>query len=94
MRKDTDQVNDHATSSTTYELQSADDKKPAVTSELPAYQEDVFSTHEDIINEDELTKGVETATDLVTKVLHVEDDPNTKVWTFRVIFLGMYSTWP
>ena len=33
---------------------------------------------------------VETATDLVTKVIHVEDDPNMTVVTFRVVFLGSF----
>lgn len=88
-RKDTDQVTEPGTSSTTYELQDFDEKKTADATELPAYKDD---HHDNFVNEDELTKGVETATDLVTKVLHVEDDPTMKVWTFRTIFLGMCCT--
>jgi hypothetical protein len=30
----------------------------------------------------------QTATDLVTEVLHVEDDPSLSPWTFRTWFLG------
>lgn len=37
------------------------------------------------------TTVVETATDLVTKVIHVEDDPNMPVVTFRVVFLGWFD---
>lgn len=38
--------------------------------------------------EEGVSAPVETATDLVTKVIHVEDDPNMTVVTFRVVFLG------
>ena len=31
------------------------------------------------------------AKDIVTHVLHVEDDPNLNPWTFRMWFLGMRS---
>jgi hypothetical protein len=33
----------------------------------------------------------ETAKDLVTEVLQVEDDPSLNPWTFRTWFLGMWS---
>ena len=32
---------------------------------------------------------VSTAKDLVTHVLHVDDDPTLSPWTFRMMFLGM-----
>jgi hypothetical protein len=32
--------------------------------------------------------AVETNEDLVTRVIHVEDDPSLNPWTFRVFFLG------
>ena len=35
-----------------------------------------------------VTEPVETAKDLVTQVLHVEDDPTLSPYTFRVFFLG------
>jgi hypothetical protein len=38
--------------------------------------------------EEGVTNEVETATDLVTKIIHVNDDPNMTVVTFRVVFLG------
>ena len=34
---------------------------------------------------------VSTAEDLVTQVIHVEDDPSLNPWTFRMFFLGDYS---
>lgn len=36
--------------------------------------------------------AVETNEDLVTRVIHVEDDPSLNPWTFRVFFLGMCKT--
>lgn len=41
--------------------------------------------------EEGATTVVETANDLVTKVIHVQDDPTMSVVTFRVIFLGLLS---
>lgn len=35
-----------------------------------------------------VTAPVETAKDLVTQVLHVDDDPTLSPYTFRVFFLG------
>jgi hypothetical protein len=35
--------------------------------------------------------AVETNEDLVTRVIHVEDDPSLNPWTFRVFFLGTYN---
>jgi hypothetical protein len=32
----------------------------------------------------------ETAKDLVTEVIHAEDDPTLNAWTFRVWFLGKH----
>src|SRR5271170_191795 len=34
-------------------------------------------------------KVVSDAKDIVTSVLHVEDDPSLSPWTFRMVFLGM-----
>lgn len=33
---------------------------------------------------------VSTAEEIVTKVIHVEDDPTLNPWTFRMFFLGVY----
>lgn len=35
-----------------------------------------------------VTEPVETAKDLITQVLHVDDDPTLNPYTFRVFFLG------
>lgn len=35
-----------------------------------------------------ITKPVETAKDLTTQVLHVQDDPTLSPYTFRLFFLG------
>jgi hypothetical protein len=33
---------------------------------------------------------VSTAEEIVTKVIHVDDDPSLNPWTFRMFFLGTY----
>lgn len=33
---------------------------------------------------------VSTADDLVTHIIHVEDDPSVNPWTIRMVFLGEY----
>jgi len=35
-----------------------------------------------------IKEPVTTAEDLVTQVIHVQDDPSLNPWTFRVAFLG------
>ena len=37
------------------------------------------------------TTVVSTAKDLVTHILHVQDDPSLNPWTFRMFFLGKCS---
>jgi hypothetical protein len=32
--------------------------------------------------------ALETAEDIVTTVIHVDDDPNINPWTFRMFFIG------
>jgi hypothetical protein len=61
----------------------------------PKETEDIHTTYNDAapVYEDEeggLGKegAVETNEDLVTRVIHVEDDPTLNPWTFRVFFLG------
>jgi hypothetical protein len=36
-------------------------------------------------------KQAETAKDLVTQVIHVDDDPTQSPYTFRLFFLGMFE---
>jgi hypothetical protein len=40
--------------------------------------------------EEHFTAPAETATDLITEVIHVTDDPTLNSWTFRTWFLGWY----
>lgn len=44
----------------------------------------LYDGEEDKIHDE----GVTTAEDLVTQVIHVEDDPTLNPWTFRMFFLG------
>ena len=46
--------------------------------------------HYDAREDDHFGEGVvvETAKDVVTHVLHVDDDPSLNPWTFRAYFLG------
>ncbi|KAK5108447.1 hypothetical protein LTR62_008334 [Meristemomyces frigidus] len=93
-RVDTDRVFDPAQeSSRTYELQDADEKggfhatsdgvdSDTDTKGLPAY--------DDVREGAQITDHVETAADLVTKIIHAdEDDPDMPVLTFRTFFLGL-----
>lgn len=41
-----------------------------------------------------ITEPVHTAEDLVTQVIHVEDDPTISAVTFRTFFLGMTLSIP
>jgi hypothetical protein len=34
--------------------------------------------------------ALETAEDIVTTVIHVDDDPTINPWTFRMFFIGQY----
>lgn len=40
------------------------------------------------------SKPVENAMDLVTEVLHVDDDTSLNPWTFRMWFLGTFLSFP
>jgi hypothetical protein len=35
-------------------------------------------------------KELSTAADIVTTVIHVDDDPTLNPWTFRMFFIGQY----
>ena len=37
---------------------------------------------------------VSTAEEIVTKIIHVDDDPTLNPWTFRMFFLGMLGARP
>jgi hypothetical protein len=49
-------------------------------SELPPY--------EDAEHQGDHTTHLDTAEDIVTTVIHVEDDPTLNPWTFRMFFIG------
>ncbi len=51
--------------------------------QLPAY------TYDEERSGDEGRIQLETAEDIVTKVIDLEDDPTLNPWTFRMFFLGM-----
>lgn len=55
------------------------DKEAGVYREAPAYT-DVEGQESEI--------HLETAADIVTQVIDLEDDPNINPWTFRMFFLG------
>jgi hypothetical protein len=56
----------------------------AGTTELPPYHDT-----EAAIGEGEIG-ALETAEDIVTTVIHVDDDPTINPWTFRMFFIGEF----
>lgn len=91
-RADTDQVVNSeergSSSKGTYELQDPNPKSGTFVSaklddDAPAYEVEDFDEGTNV--------PIESAKDLVTKIIHVEDDdPNESAVTFRVIFLGTF----
>ncbi|PCG96333.1 Oligopeptide transporter OPT superfamily [Penicillium occitanis (nom. inval.)] len=82
---------------------SPSDSNDSSTPELPEVQnvdleekihvdgKDVESGQHDLVHDDAVegvTDSVETAADLVTKVIHVNDDAEMRVLTFRTFFIG------
>lgn len=63
--------------------QNVEQNKTMVESLTPAAPNDIEDT-----DSDEKVQA-ETAEDLVTHVLHVDDDPSVNPWTFRMLVLGM-----
>lgn len=41
------------------------------------------------LQDEDLRGHLNTAEDIVTTVIHVEDDPTLNPWTFRMFFIGM-----
>lgn len=93
-RKDTDHHGDVvASGSKTYELGAVDPKdgsyvdiqegeREVITP--PEYEEDAGDGFAKVHG------PVETAKDLITTVIHVDDDPNISPYTFRLFFLGKF----
>lgn len=48
-----------------------------------------YHDHEAFIGEGEI-RNLDTAEDIVTTVIHVEDDPTLNPWTFRMFFIGKF----
>ncbi|KAK3677023.1 hypothetical protein LTR78_003228 [Recurvomyces mirabilis] len=71
------------------EFHDADEKVGTTMDVEPAY-DDAPPEYEDAGDGfHKVTAPVETAKDLVTQVLHVDDDPTLNPYTFRVFFLGV-----
>lgn len=99
LRKDTERhgsvdvtqtdVDPVASGSKTYELGNVDSKHggfvdidEGTTETPPDYENDAGDGFAKV------TGPVETAKDLVTQVIHVDDDPSLSPYTFRLFFLG------
>lgn len=65
---------------------STDKAHEAGIRELPAYH---YHDTEAAIGEGEIG-ALETAEDIVTTVIHVDDDPTINPWTFRMFFIGEF----
>lgn len=59
--------------------------KVATSNPLPKYEVDEDGSS----NPTRADVPLETAQDLVTTIIHVEDDPTLNPYTFRMVFLGM-----
>ena len=72
-----------------YEMRNFNDSKTEGVIEVDPV--DAAIPHYDAENDGfgHISQPVETAKDLVTQVLHVDDDPTLNPLTFRVAFLGM-----
>ncbi|KAF1986665.1 OPT superfamily oligopeptide transporter [Aulographum hederae CBS 113979] len=82
-------ISDEKASGTTSATDFGYDKKEkggAFVDELPVPPPAYSSASSE--GEPEFTVPAATAKDLVTEVLHVDDDPSLNPWTFRVWFLG------
>lgn len=87
-RTNTGHAHEFPTSSKTYELGELDSKDGGFTEVRPVESDDV-PDYESLRDGAQITDKVETAADIITKVIHVEDDKNMRVLTFRVFFVGM-----
>lgn len=48
-----------------------------------------ISSHSDEEGRGGEINALETAEDIVTTIIHVEDDPTLNPWTFRMFFIGL-----
>jgi len=95
-RADTDKASGNPLSSTNYELQGADSKGGPFATVRGFNHDDAVPQYEEAENEEvvrdgaQLTDKVETAADIITKVIHVDDDPEMNPLTFRTFFVGRW----
>ena len=91
-RQETDAVNlDEKRQGTSSALDSRESKE-SLSGEKTSYhvnEPEVPPYHdtEAYIGEGEI-KALETAEDIVTTVIHLDDDPDMNPWTFRMFFIG------
>nr|POF07074.1 oligopeptide transporter 4 [Quercus suber] len=75
----------------TYDSPVPDVKEGAYIDVQPSREDDSPPSYEiDADGFHRVTEPVSSAKDLVTQVLHVEDDPTLSPYTFRVVFLGEF----
>ena len=75
----------------TYQVRDPDVKEGVTIETNPQREDDYPPEYEDAGDGfHKVTAPVSTAKDLVTQVLHVDDDPTLSPYTFRVFFLGTY----
>ena len=104
VRKDTDGIalNEVSSASTTAAPEKQQDAKVVETKADEVRDNNVTElSDEDLPAYDAANDGaahikepVETAKDLVTQVIHVDDDPTLSPYTFRMFFLGSTSHVP
>jgi len=81
----------------TYEFNDPDVKEGAYVDVQPANDRDDSPPEYEDAGDGfaKVTQPIETAKDLVTQVLHIDDDPTQNPYTFRVFFLGKsHSDYP
>jgi hypothetical protein len=56
--------------------------------ELPPYHDAADADAEAAFRDGNVKNDLDTAEDIVTTVIHVDDDPSLNPWTFRMFFIG------
>lgn len=75
--------------STSVSLEKGDQLTPAIDEKKDPLQQEIPNYDSDNAGVPEIIAPVTTAKDLITQVIHVEDDPTQNPWTFRVFVLGV-----
>ena len=77
---------DHSSEEYHHQYRSSKEHTSKDEAGLPTYQ---YHDTEAAIGEGEIGT-LETAEDIVTTVIHVDDDPTLNPWTFRMFFIGEF----